>query len=81
MERFGGVGRGVGFGVDGKHVQRAGRPIRLQIDAGGQPVAEQERQHIIAVLPFFGGRVDFQAIAETEQTLRPRPLPDQRVEG
>ena len=44
------------------------------------PVAEQERQHVVAVLPLVGGDVDLDPVVEAEEGLGAGPLPHDRVE-
>ena len=45
-----------------------------------QPVAEQERQHVVAVDPLGRRHVDLDAVPHAEQALGAGTLPDQRVE-
>ena len=54
--------------------------VGLEIDARHQPVAQQERQHVVAVLALGDRRVDLDAIEEVEDALGAVALPDQRVE-
>ena len=54
--------------------------VRLEVDPGDDPVAEQERQHVVAVDPLLGGDVDLDAVVEVEERLGARPLPHHRVE-
>ncbi len=70
-----------GLGVGALDPQAAGRPVRLQVHPGDQPLAEQEGQDVVAVQPLLGRRVDLDAIAHAEQPLGARPFPHQRVEG
>ncbi len=60
--------------------QSSGLAIGLQVETRHEPVAEQEREDIIAVLALVGRRVNLDPIVEVEQPLRARPLPDQRIE-
>ena len=53
----------------------------LRSTRADEPVAQQEGQHVVAVHPLGRRRVDLQPVAEAEDPLDPRPLPDQRVEG
>ena len=55
--------------------------IGLEVDPPDQAVAEQERQHVVAVHPLLLGHVDLDPVVEAEQVLGPRPLPDHGVEG
>ena len=41
--------------------------VGLEVDAGDDPVAEQERQHVVAVRALGGRRVDLDPVAEAEQ--------------
>ncbi len=56
-------------------------PIGLEVDPGHEPVAEQERQHVIAVDPLGRRHVDLDPVVETEQPLGAVAMPDDRVEG
>src|SRR5579862_5582933 len=62
------------------HAQGAGSAVRFQIDASDQAVAEKEWQHVVAVQPPRGRRVDLDPVAETPDALRPVAFPDQGVE-
>ena len=75
------VGRRRVLGVRAAHPQRA-TPARsaLRSTRGHEPVAEQERQHVVAVHPLGRGRVDLDAVPEPEEPLGPVAEPDQRVE-
>ena len=72
--------RRVVLGVRRPHQQRAGLPVGLEVDPRDQPVAEQERQHVVAVHPLLGRDVDLDPVVEAEEVLGPPPEPDQRVE-
>ena len=54
--------------------------VGLEVHARDQPVAEQERQHVVAVHALGRGHVDLDPVAEAEQPLDARALPHQRVE-
>lgn len=77
----GGIVHAVRLGMQRMHRQALARPLGAEVDAADQTAVVQEWQHVVAVHAFFLRRVDLQAIAEIEQALGPRPLPDQRVEG
>lgn len=62
------------------HRQALARPLGAQVDTADQAAVVQERQDVVAVHAPFLRRVDLQAIAEIEQALGPRALPDQRIE-
>ncbi len=68
------------FQMRGKHQQLAGGAVRLQVNAGGDLLAHQEGQHVIAMHALVRDRVDLQPHARTEQRLRTLALPDQRIE-
>ena len=68
------------FGEGAEHPQGPGPPVGLEVDAGDQLAVEQEREHVVAVLPLRLGHVDLDAVAEPEDPLGAGPLPDQRVE-
>ena len=63
------------------HEEAPRRPVGLEVDARDDRLAEQERQHVIAVLALVGRRVDLDAVAEAEQPLGALAIPHQRVEG
>ena len=77
-----GRGRGVDAGLDvgALHAQHAGGAVGLQVDAPDEAVAEQVRQHVVAVDPLRRRRVDLDAVVEVEQPLVAVAVPDQRVE-
>ena len=54
--------------------------VGLEVDPRDEPVAEQERQHVVAVHALGRRHVDLDPVAEAEQPLDARALPDQRVE-
>jgi hypothetical protein len=54
--------------------------VGLEIDAADQSVAQQERQHVIAMQALMDRRVDFETEVKAEQALRALTLPDQRIE-
>ncbi len=62
------------------HLQHPGRAVGLDVDPADQRVAEQERQHVVAVDPLRRRQVDLDLVAEAEQPLGPGPLPHHRVE-
>src|SRR5215468_2595598 len=51
-------------GLDAKH---AGRAIRLEIDPRDEGVAEQEREHVVAVHALVLRRVELESEAHAEQ--------------
>jgi hypothetical protein len=70
----------LGFAERAADQEPPGRPVGLEVDAGDEPVTEQEGQHVVPVDPLRLGHVDLDAVAEAEQRLGPRPVPDHRVE-
>ncbi len=69
--RRGLLGR-VSLSVGRLHAQHARLAVGLQVHARHQPVAEQERQHVVAVHALGRGHVDLEPVAEAEQVLRAR---------
>ena len=74
------TGCGTSLDPGGAHQQPPGLAVRLEIHPGDQPVAEQERQHVVAPAPLRLGHVDLDRVVEAEQPGDPWPAPDQRVE-
>ena len=72
--------RSVRLEMDRSHQQAGSPPVSLQVHSSYELVAEEERQHIIAVLPLFRRNIDLDPVAETEQPFRPIPSPDERIE-
>ena len=68
------------FEMDRARDQPPGRPVGLEVDAGDDAIAEEEGQAVIAELALLGRRVDLDAVAEVEQALGARALPDDRIE-
>ena len=66
--------------MDRVHQKPSGRAVGLEVDARHDVFAEQERQAVIAEFPLVGRRVDLDAIAEIEQALGARALPDDGIE-
>ena len=65
---------------DGLDQQPTRGAIGLEVDPADELVAEQERQHVVAVDPLRRRRVDLDAVVEAEQRRRPLAAPDDRVE-
>ena len=61
-------------------MQGSANPVGLEVDPPDQLAVEQERPHVVAVLPFGRRSVDLDAVVEPEQPLDPRPEEDQRIE-
>ena len=60
--------------------QQPGLAVGLEVDARDEPVAEQERQHVVAVDALGLRDVDLELEAEAEQALDAAALPQQVVE-
>lgn len=69
------------FGKGSDDIERAGRAIGLEVDPAHQLPIEQERPHVVAVLPFGRGCVDLDAVVEIEKPLDARTKKDQRIKG
>ena len=66
--------------MERERTQHAGRAVGLQVGAADQAVAAQEREHVVAVPPLVGRLVDLDHVAEAEEPLGERAIPDQVVE-
>ena len=66
--------------VEGPDDERALLPLRLQVGAADDPVAAQEREHVVAVLPLGARLVDLDQVVEAEDPARERSVPEQVVE-
>ncbi len=55
-------------------------PLRLEVGAAHDPVAAQEREHVVAVLPLRSGLIDLDQVVEAEDPTRERAVPEQVVE-
>jgi hypothetical protein len=62
------------------HPKHPGPAVGLEVDAGGDALAQQERKHVIAMKALGRGRVDLDPVAQAEQSLGARALPDHRIE-
>ena len=60
--------------------QSSGLAVRLQVEPRHKPVAEQEREDIIAVLALFGRGINLDPVVEVEEPQRAGALPDERIE-
>ena len=70
----------VRFVVSGDDAQLAGLAVGLEVHARDEIVAQQERQHVVAVDALVRRRVDLDAVVKIEQALQPVAKPDQRIE-
>ena len=66
--------------VHGMDQEPAGLAVGLEVEPRHEPVAEQEGQDIVAVLPLVRGRIDLDPIVEPEEAEGAGPLPDERIE-
>src|SRR5665647_3003746 len=66
--------------VSGLDAEHARLTVGLEVHPGRDPVAEQERQHVVPVHPLVGRSVDLDPVPHPEQLLEPMPLEHQRVE-
>ena len=66
--------------VEGADDEAPFLPLRLQIGAADDPVAAQEREHVIAVLPLRRRLVDLDQVVEAEDPPREGAIPEQVVE-
>ena len=72
--------RSAGFGVRAEHPEHPVLAVGLEVDPADDPVAEQEREHVVAVHPLRLGHVDLDPVEEVEELLGALALPDDRVE-
>src|SRR5205085_2163911 len=80
-EAFDCVGLGAGLLVGRLDEEGPCLAVGLEVYPGGETVAEEEGVDVIAVNALFGGRVDFDPVAHSEQALGAGALPDQGIEG
>ena len=66
--------------MEGLHTQHAFRAIGLEIRTSDEPVAEEEREYVVAVDPFVLALVDLDQRRKAEDTLDERLVPEQAVE-
>ena len=69
------------LGVVGQHAQHARAAVAADVQPGDDAVAQQERQHVVAVAPLRRRLVDLDQVLEAEHAGRERPVPQQVVEG
>jgi hypothetical protein len=62
-------------------VQHALCAVGLEIGAADDPVAREQRQHVVAVHPLVLALVDLDRVVEAEEPLQQRAIPEQVVEG
>src|SRR5262249_31311254 len=66
--------------VEGPHEKLPRRPIRLQVGTADEPISIQERQHVVAVDALVLAFVDLDHMAEAEDPLEERAIPEHVVE-
>src|SRR5207249_6359384 len=66
---------------DAAYVEHAGLAVERRLDAADQPVAAQDRQHVVAVLALRLRHVHLEAVEEVPERLRPATVLDEAVEG
>ena len=69
------------LGVEASHVEHALRAVGLEVGAADDPVAGEQRQHVVAVRALVLALVDLDHVVEAEEPLEQRPVPEQVVEG
>jgi hypothetical protein len=67
--------------VKGAHDEPPFLPLRLQVGAADDPVAAEEGEHVVAVLPLRSRLVDLDQMVEAEDPSREGAVPEQVVEG
>src|SRR3954447_16586560 len=80
-QRVVGLGRRTVLDMGRVDAEEPGGAVGLEVDAGDERVAEQERQHVVAVDALGLGHVDLEPEADAEQALDAAALPQQVVEG
>ena len=55
-------------------------PVEERLDPAHQPVADEDREHVVAVLPLRLGNVHLEPVAKVEQRLSTVAIVDQAVE-
>ena len=78
VERAGGAD--AVFPVEGAHDELAARSLRLEIGPPDDPVAAEQRQHVVPEATLVGRLVDLDQVVEAEHAARERPVPEQVVE-
>ena len=78
VERAGGAD--AVLAVEGPDDEAPLLPLRLEVGAADDPVAAQEREHVVAVLPLRRRLVDLDQVVEAEDPPRERAVPEQVVE-
>jgi hypothetical protein len=63
--------------TDRQQLRHTGRPVGLQVAARDQLVAEEERQHVVAVHPLRRRHVDLEPVVHPEQCRGAVALPEE----
>src|SRR5579884_1801453 len=69
-----------GLAVERLHAKRALRPVVLQVGAADEPVAQQQRQDVVAVHALVLALVDLDHVPKAEDALEKRAVPEEVVE-
>src|SRR5579864_4996520 len=67
------------LGVEGLDRERSVGAVVLEVGAADEPVAAEERQHVVPVDPLRLALVDLDHVPEAEAALEERPVPDEVV--
>src|SRR6266581_2000475 len=68
------------LGMERLDLERALGSIVLEVGTADEPVLLEEREHVVAVDPLVLALVDLDHVAEAEDALEERPVPDEIVE-
>ncbi len=74
-------GLGAHLAMSRRNHETARSAIGLEVQAPDHPVSQEDRKHIIAMLPLVRWRVDLQPVAEAEKPLRAVAVENQGIEG
>ena len=72
--------RTFGSGVNRRIRSTPSRAVGLEVGAAEEPVAGEQRQHVVAVDALVLALVDLDHVPEAEEALEQRPVPDEVVE-
>src|SRR5262245_21955990 len=64
-----------------EHLELAGPPVEPRLDPADEPVADEDRQDVVAVLPLRLRHVHLEPVAEVEERFGAVAVVDQPVEG
>ena len=68
------------LGREALDLEHAAGPVGLQVGAADEAVADEQRQHVVAVDPLVLALVDLDQVVEAEEPPQERPVPHQVVE-